>query len=413
MSLKSKLKRLKSHMSHVKEIEDNDQIQPIEHIPHLEEWKDFGAKPVYYEGQYIFVRKRNYSITSKHGHHQFSEIFDVFDKWKQTDYDHPLHPQKSSPEELLFFDTETTGLAGTGTTIFLLGCASVTKHEVIVTQYFLPSPSAEVAFYSHFLSDVQDLQHLVTFNGKSFDWPQVKTRHTLLRDLVPHLPPFGHYDLLHASRRLWKGELDNVRLATVEINKLSVTREKDVPGFLAPMIYFDFLKEPNPIGIKGVISHNELDVLSLITLYIEISQKILHLRDVTVHERYEIAKWMESLGAREGAMNSYDKLKGSTYERKATFQQAMLLKKNKEYEKACQAWESIVQQGAFVDETVAIELAKAYEHKFRNYSKAHYYAELAYNNWLKKRRILSTKTTKEQADYMKRLQRLKKKINES
>ena len=45
---------------------------------------------------------------------------------------------------------------------------------------------------------------MVTYNGKAFDWPQVKTRHTLIREHVPKLPPFGHFDLYHAARRMWK-----------------------------------------------------------------------------------------------------------------------------------------------------------------------------------------------------------------
>ncbi|MCK9907287.1 ribonuclease H-like domain-containing protein, partial [Frankia sp. Cpl3] len=74
---------------------------------------------------------------------------------------------------------------------------------------------------------------LVTYNGKAFDWPQVKTRHTLLRDSVPELPIFGHFDLLHGARRLWKDELESCRLANIEREKLGSFRQDDVPGYMA------------------------------------------------------------------------------------------------------------------------------------------------------------------------------------
>ena len=44
-------------------------------------------------------------------------------------------------------------------------------------------------------------------------------------------------------------------------------REDDIPGFLAPMIYFDFIERKNPEGMLGILKHNEIDILSLITLY--------------------------------------------------------------------------------------------------------------------------------------------------
>ena len=87
--------------------------------------------------------------------------------------------------------------------------------------------------YESFLKTV-DYTTLVTYNGRAFDWPQVKTRHTLVRDHVPKLPSFGHFDLLHASRRMWKNKLESVKLANVEENILGVVRENDIPGYLAP-----------------------------------------------------------------------------------------------------------------------------------------------------------------------------------
>ena len=114
----------------------------------------------------------------------------------------------------------------------------------------------------------------MTYNGKSFDWPQVKTRHTLVRDHVPKLPPFGHFDLYHAARRLWKHRLERLKLAVVEEEILGIHRKDDIPGYLAPMIYFDFVESGQPDGMLGILKHNENDILSLVTLYTHLTYQL-------------------------------------------------------------------------------------------------------------------------------------------
>ncbi|WLR53042.1 ribonuclease H-like domain-containing protein [Bacillus tianshenii] len=412
MSLKTKLKRLKSHMSHHQsEPKPTEEKQPA--IPYLNEWESFQTKAHSFENETILIRDVTYPLDYQHGSHRFSELLEVFRNWRASRLEHPLNPKEQAAEDLLFFDTETTGLAGTGTTIFLLGCAFIEGNHVRLKQYLLPTPGAEAALYAHFLNDVKGLTNLVTYNGKAFDWPQVKTRHTLLRDIVPELPKFGHFDLLHAARRFWKHELDNVRLSTVEEKKLGLERTEDVPGYLAPMIYFDFLKDPNPRGIKGVMVHNEKDILSLITLYIHLSQKILQTKPMSDREQYELARWMEQVGEQDKALAQYETLTHSTLNRQAKLKQAMLYKKQKAYENACRLWEELLTGQAFIDETVAIELAKVCEHQFRDYEKAIYYTELAYSSFQQKKQLLSRTKKLEDDKYDKRLRRLTKKLQKS
>lgn len=67
--------------------------------------------------------------------------------------------------------------------------------------------------------------------------------------------------------------MDRVSLGTVEKEELSVYRKEDTPGYLAPMLYFHFLKTQDPDLMAGVLHHNEQDVLSLISLYIHLSKR--------------------------------------------------------------------------------------------------------------------------------------------
>src|SRR5690606_4793190 len=300
MSIKGKLNRLKNHI--VKENEDiSKNVEPSvrveEEIPFLDKWEEFGAKPFYFDGAYCMVRKVEYPLDYQHGLYSFSKLKDVIEMWNSSPLKHPLSAKGHSPSDLFFFDTETTGLGGgVGNTIFLLGHARVQEDRVVLTQHFLPNPGSEIALYQSFLTSV-DYTTLVTYNGKSFDWPQVKTRHTLIRDSLPKLPDFGHFDLYHAARRLWKNKLDSVRLSNVEKEILDIKRIDDVPGYLAPILYFDYVENQVPDGIFGVMRHNEIDILSLLTLYIHLSGiVILNEKNKYTSDKYEVARWLEALG---------------------------------------------------------------------------------------------------------------------
>lgn len=414
MSLKEKLNRYKVHLTN--EV-PKPVLPPSTTIPFFEKWAGLKAKPFAFEDEYVMVREVRYPLTQQHGKYTFNQLSEVIESWRNSGISHPLSSAQSSAEQLLFFDTETTGLhGGAGNTIFLLGYSRFQGDTVVVRQHFLAAPHAEVAFYQSFLSDVKDLEHLVTFNGKSFDWPQVKTRHTLLRDQVPQLPSFGHYDLLHGARRLWKNELESCRLSNIEQQKLDVFRENDIPGYLAPMLYFDYLRSRDPETIQGVLQHNEIDVLSLITLYIHISKLLLEHKKVNIshEERFEIARWYEVLGADDYAITGYKIIAESDHALKGKAKIALghYYKKQKQWDPALEIWEECTRELPFVPEEVYIEMAKICEHHKKDCEKALHYTLQAFELSKKKKSILRRKSQTEQAAYWKRIERLEQRIDQ-
>ncbi len=412
MSLKDKLNRMKSHLS-IEAAKPTPRFEPD--IPYREQWQALQAKPFVFEDDYVMVREVRYPLEQRHGRYTFDQLYEVVEAWGETAINHPLSAAGSSAEDLLFFDTETTGLhGGVGNTIFLLGYSCVADGQVIVRQHFLASPNAEVSLYHSFLTDVKDLTHLVTFNGKAFDWPQVKTRHTLLRELVPDLPAFGHYDLLHGARRLWKHELESCRLSIIEQEKLYVHRHNDVPGYMAPLLYFDYLDSRDPASIAGVLQHNEIDVLSLITLYIHISTLLLdHERQASSHaERFAIARWYEAVGQEQQALSAYREIADSNHELKGKAMVALGLqyKKQKNWREALRIWSAFMEEFTHVPEEVYIETAKICEHQLKDFEKALYYTQKAYDDWKKRSQLLRHKARAEQSAYVKRIERLQARI---
>lgn len=438
MSLKRKLQRLKGHLtleqsngqdknSQTEFLEANkvqeqkelcEESQIIEHnaltreILFLEEWAALNTKLFYYEDQYALVREVSYPLDKAFGKYQFQELKRVVELWNKRRVSHPLSAHSFDAQDLFFFDTETTGLGGgTGNTIFLLGYCQVLEEQVRVKQFFLPDPSAEIALYQAFLADIQYMKRLVTYNGKAFDWPQVKTRHTLIREWLPKLPSFGHFDLLHASRRLWKNSLPSCRLSVVEKEILDVHREGDTPGYLAPMLYFDYLHSQNPAIIEGVLKHNEWDVCSLISLYIHISQILMQNRSISnAQELYEVGRWYEAVGEIGEAIQVYQKVAQAEgrYSDEGKHALALLYKKTKQYDLACELWEELSRRKETVE--ADIELAKLYEHQFRDYEKALFYASKAFQTWKKRASVVRRTNKQEQREWQKRLERLEMKV---
>ncbi|MGN7400482.1 ribonuclease H-like domain-containing protein [Cytobacillus praedii] len=420
MSIKKKLNRLKSHLSHeesaktvLKTCHFNESV-----IPYLDVWEEEGVTPYFFDGSYCLIRERRFPIDQQHGIYSFSQFTTAVNAWNESGMKHPLSAAGIEPESFVFFDTETTGLGGgAGNSIFILGHARLTGEEIYLKQHILPSPGAEVPLYQSFLESA-DYTTMATYNGKSFDWPQVKTQHTLIREHVPKLPSFGHFDLYHASRRMWKHKLERMKLSIVEKEVLGIERKDDLPGFLAPMIYFDFVERKDPQGMLGILKHNEIDILSLISLYTHLSFQILGLdQKRTAKEMYEIGRWFSHVGNAEAAKVSFSRLASSTNNEAIAAKHALAFeyKKEKKWTDALHLWEDVVDEGE--DEGIrleaCIELAKIFEHREKDLQKAIDFTKIAEASFQNLQSAKYSKKSISYHDIMKRLERLNKRLYQS
>jgi uncharacterized protein YprB with RNaseH-like and TPR domain len=180
-------------------------------------------------------------------------------------------PDALDPGDVLFLDTETTGLAGgTGTLAFLVGVAYWDGDALQLRQYFMRSPAEERALLAAIRPLIAEFKALVTFNGRAFDWPLLDARFILHGHRFP--APRLHLDLLHPARRLWKQRLGSCALSNLEVKLFDVTREDDVPGFLIPGLYFDYLRDGDGRRLRSVFAHNREDIVSLARLYAHLLQ---------------------------------------------------------------------------------------------------------------------------------------------
>ncbi len=173
------------------------------------------------------------------------------------------------PYRTLFFDTETTGLAGgAGTCIFLAGVGWFENGHFRIRQLFLPGYDSERAFLEELDEQIHGrsrFRHLVSFNGKSYDLNLLENRFVMQRLRRP-FEDFDHLDLLHPSRLLWRGRFEDCALQTLERRLLGLERRGDIPSALIPRIYFNYVQWGRVRGFDRVFRHNRMDLLTLVSL---------------------------------------------------------------------------------------------------------------------------------------------------
>lgn len=379
---------------------------------YLKDWESAGLAVIENEFGVLFKREVTYPLDYQHGSYQLGLLHDAIEKWQNTTIEHPY--AMHSDESIVFFDTETTGLKGVGTNIFLLGLLEASDDRFVLTQYVLADPANEAAF----LFESKFWQHartLVTYNGKSFDWPQLETRWTLNQHILPKLRSQKQIDLLHSSKRIWKNNLERMKLTKVEEEKLGFSRQGDIPGFLAPIIYTDAIKSGNADALMKVLHHNEWDLLSLVTLYIHSTNLLLERELEESATTYtNIGKWygdlkhaQESEQVLSSVTTSFDDANTGL----AHYYLALQQKRNGSYIEAAQSFEKALLYIGKRERLRALEqLAIVYEHRFKDYEKALHYTkqglDLTKSNQFMKRE----QTDKLHDKWLKRLERIEMKL---
>src|SRR5271156_4028833 len=169
----------------------------------------------------------------------------------------------ADPRQWLFLDTETTGLmGGTGTYPFMVGIAWWDAGGLEVEQFFMRELTEEHALLLTLAERMAERPVLVTFNGKSFDWPLLETRYRMTRK-IRAAAPHAHLDFLHPARNLWRVRLGSVRLAELEKYVLGWNRGADLISEMIPQFYFDYLRGGPPEPLVQIFLHNQMDLRGL------------------------------------------------------------------------------------------------------------------------------------------------------
>ncbi len=323
-----------------------------------------GLTAVSIDGISCLVRDKLYPVGGKHGRFSLSPLLNYTPADGEAliaDAD----PSITTFRDFLFIDTETTGLASAGTLAFMVGVGFFDGDVFIVRQYFLRDHGDEEAMLLQLTELLAGKRGLISFNGRSFDIPLLNGRF-LMNRLPSPLHDLPHFDLLHPARRLWKHRFGSCSLGNLEERLLGVHRtHQDIPGALIPALYHRYLADGDGRQMARVFYHNELDMLSMVTLAAEILRQFGQ-PDPADHpiDLFSLGRWQADLG--DGAMAeqclklALDGDLPLPIFHQSLARLALLFKRQNRREEALPLWQQFAAT-SFDDVTAHVELAKYYE----------------------------------------------------
>lgn len=321
-----------------------------------------------------YVGRSVYSLAHEHGGVQLGDVLAL-----QTDV-FPLLARSPALAAVdfrraAFLDTETTGLAGgTGTYVFLVGVGFFHGDEFVIEQFFMDDHGQERAMLAALGERLRPFETLVTFNGKVFDWPLLQTRYAMVRQPLPLAEPL-QLDLLFPARRLWRERLGSCSLSSLEENLLGITRALDVPSWLIPSIYFQYVRDHDAAPLRPVFAHNEQDILSLLALTVRMGRQ---LAGPAAWEEpidaFAAGRVFEGDGQWGRAVVCYEQAMAGQLPPGQRGQVACRLgfvyKRLRQSENAVQVWQALVERPDGLGVVPHVELAKHLEHRARDFAAA-------------------------------------------
>lgn len=373
------------------------------------------------DGNACFVVDRVYPLNHRHGGDVLSDLL-AADPEIGRSYGLDNRLSGAGFRDFLFLDTETTGLAGAGALAFMVGVAffepqatiidgrAEERDVLVVRQFFLRDHDDEPEML-HQLDDLlAGKAGLITFNGKSFDAPLLDNRY-LMNRRRGRLLDMPHIDLLAPARRLFRARLGSCALGALEQNLLGLRRaQDDVPGWLIPSIYHDYLRSGDARRLTGVFYHNEMDMLSMVTLASRIFRQLGNSRCDDPVDQLSLGRWQADLGLHDLAEESLRSAMEGDLPLEAYHQAlhrlGMIYKQRSRPADAVIVWQQIA--STTTDDVAAhIELAKYYEWHEADIAAAIRWTRQAIA--LVERWPMTPRTRLSQADLRHRLERLERK----
>lgn len=201
--------------------------------------------------------------------------------------DYPL-TRLANPEEILFFDLETTGFSSERNQIYLIGCIWYTRSGWHLIQWLSEQPEDEPALLQAFVSFLKPFHLLLHFNGDRFDLPFLQKR-CANHSLTWNPEAFESFDLYRNIKPFQKLiGLETLKQKSIEAF-LGLTREDRYSGGELIPVYHTYLQNHDPQLSRLLLLHNEEDLTGMpsilpILSYPDFFHSSFTLRKQTVRE---------------------------------------------------------------------------------------------------------------------------------
>jgi len=333
-----------------------------------------------FAGSYCLIRTL-YKWPQIHGDSSLSDLSNE-NKYPLSSFINENGNEKVDRLCLKFFDTETTGLGGTGTVPFLNGVGSFVENGFEIRQYIIPDYSDETAMLEDLSNEFNVSTSIVSYNGAAFDLPILRDR-LILNRVASEVKFHKHIDLVHTVRRIYKRRLGDCSLGNVEREILSFYRKDDIPGYLIPSVYFDWLNQENLNVMEAVMEHNRLDILSLAFLIWRVSLIFQYNGENldSIDDLHSLSKIHTRRKDHSQSLNINRRVSEISQNNLADdilLYNALIYKKEGDLDNAVPIWDKLKSSNSKQGMQANIELAIYLEHKIRDYPEALKCAQKAY-----------------------------------
>ena len=193
-----------------------------------------------------------------------------------------------APEDVLFFDIETTGLSARSAGLYLIGMLTYTDKNWTLLQFFCEDVADEPAVLQAFFDLLRTKKTLISYNGDGFDIPFL--RHMVEQYGLPYsFDTVESFDLFKKFRPLKRLlNLPDLKLKSCE-RFLGIDREDRFTGGELIEVYFEWQKTKAPALLDTLLLHNAEDIANLPNLLPLLRYRALPHSDfqLRAHERDE------------------------------------------------------------------------------------------------------------------------------
>lgn len=195
-----------------------------------------------------------------------------------------------APEDVLFFDIETTGLSARSAGLYLIGMLTYTDKNWTLLQFFCEDVADEPAVLQAFFDLLRTKKTLISYNGDGFDIPFL--RHMLEQYGLPYsfdaVESFDLFKKFRPLRRLLN--LPDLKLKSCE-RFLGIDHEDRFTGGELIEVYFEWQKTKAAALLDTLLLHNAEDIANLPNLLPLLRYRALPHSDfkLRAHERRQDA----------------------------------------------------------------------------------------------------------------------------
>ncbi len=170
-----------------------------------------------------------------------------------------------TPDDILYFDIETTGLSANRSDLYLIGLGFYDDDHFKTLFLFNDDGCSEPEILARFANHISRYRYLVSYNGDTFDIPYIRTKMQQF-DIDCSFDNIRSVDIYKTSRRYKKlFNMNSVKQIDVE-DLVGFQRKIFISGGTLINAYKEYLKTGSSDLLDDLMTHNHDDVRGLISI---------------------------------------------------------------------------------------------------------------------------------------------------